>query len=131
MKKQAGIIKKKVVEFPVTRRAFVIIMTNDVEKTYNNVKESFARDLGFPAYGLVASIRKITGSPYPSPKYDNAIFLQPDSTINTIAHECYHAIKSMERGIHNMDGGEEWFAYHLGYLTQQCYDFIYSNKRGK
>lgn len=49
------------------------------------------------------------------------------ATLGTIAHECYHAVTNIFRTIH-AEHEEELFAYHLGYLVDECVKLITKKK---
>ena len=54
------------------------------------------------------------------------LFIKPDASVGTIAHESWHVIKRMldTRGV---DLDNETVAYHLGYLVDKVFQFV----RGK
>lgn len=54
------------------------------------------------------------------------IFLKPNASVGTIAHECWHAIRHMLNVV-GVELDSETVAYHLGYLVQKTFNFI----RGK
>ena len=56
------------------------------------------------------------------------IFLKPRAPLSVIAHEAWHAVKDMLDYV-EAPLDHEFTAYHLGYLTQEIYDFLY--RRGK
>jgi hypothetical protein len=55
---------------------------------------------------------------YHKRKPDCCIFFTPESSIGTITHECYHAIRRMWKWI-GAKPEEEITAYHLGYLVDK------------
>jgi hypothetical protein len=56
------------------------------------------------------------------------IFIHPHASVSVIAHEAWHAIKDMLDYV-EADLDHEFTAYHVGYLTQEIYDFL--RRRGK
>ena len=62
-------------------------------------------------------------------KEGNALLVFPQGVeVNTIAHECFHAVVAMMDWIGN-DTNNECAAYHIGYLTQKVYDFVRSRSK--
>jgi hypothetical protein len=57
------------------------------------------------------------------------VFEEKSKDLVCVVHECYHAIRAMMCWA-NVDD-EEASAYHLGYLTQQVYDFVCKKKKLK
>lgn len=54
---------------------------------------------------------------------ESFIFLTPDCDINLVVHECWHVIFRM-MAYFEAKFEDEVVAYHLGYLTQQVYNFV-------
>jgi hypothetical protein len=54
------------------------------------------------------------------------IGVQPDTGVDTIAHEAGHAtfITLLDRGVELTGTNHEPFTYMLGYITKEIYDFI-------
>lgn len=54
-----------------------------------------------------------------------AILLAEDAGIDTVAHECFHAIMEILHrvGLKYSEDSEESFAYSLGYLTKEVWNF--------
>lgn len=50
---------------------------------------------------------------------DSWVFFTPDSTIGTIAHECFHAVWRMFKWM-GAKPNNEIMAYHLGYLVDRA-----------
>lgn len=63
------------------------------------------------------------------------IVLAKDVTINTISHECFHAVMHImkEKGIVYSAKSEECFAYVLGWLVEKVLDVFleYKNQKKK
>lgn len=106
---------KKWVKFPVFYYKIEIVYTTTITVSrYRRNKYLGATDEDFSCYEGLASSSDKRGI--------GAIFFRPDSSIGTIAHECFHAIYRMmnykEAGMDN----ETW-AYHIDYLVQAAVDF--------
>ncbi len=57
-------------------------------------------------------------------KKGSALLVFPQGVnVGCISHECFHAVVAMLDWIDN-DTNNECAAYHIGYLTQQVYDFV-------
>lgn len=56
------------------------------------------------------------------------IFLNPDISVGTIAHESWHVVQQI---LEEMGATlePEIVAYHLGYLVDRIYDFMHGRKR--
>jgi hypothetical protein len=56
------------------------------------------------------------------------ISLLTESDINTVAHECWHALEHalfIKSKVNlSLDGGNEHIAYYLGWLTEKVWDFL-------
>ena len=56
--------------------------------------------------------------------FGNSCIVLPrkDTTLVTVAHECYHAVEAIMfwAGVED----SECFAYHIGYLTDKVYKFV-------
>jgi hypothetical protein len=55
------------------------------------------------------------------------IFLKPNASVGTIAHESWHAIRAMFKTL-DIDLDSETVAYHLGYLVNQIFRFMRGKK---
>lgn len=55
------------------------------------------------------------------------IFLKYNSSVGTIAHECWHAVNRM-MGYMGIELDSETVAYHLGYLTNEVFRFMRGRK---
>lgn len=55
------------------------------------------------------------------------IIVKPRASVSEIAHEVWHSVRYMLKHI-GADFENENVAYHMGYLTQQVYDFVQDNK---
>lgn len=51
------------------------------------------------------------------------IFLHPNCSVGTIAHECWHAVKGMMEYM-GVELDSETVAYHLGYLVDKVFKFM-------
>lgn len=125
IKKKKVIVKKIIskdkiitIEIPAMKYRFTVIRTDDLStayfKEYKNQYYHTSRLAGMVAHKDLES----------------TIFIRKEipNLEGVIAHECYHAMKGMERALGNIDGGEEFFAYHLGYLVDKVHEFINSDK---
>lgn len=104
-----------VIEFPALIYKFTVIHTDDFPGSY------------FRHYKFKYSeTSKSAGMVSASEERESVIFIRKGirDLEEVIAHECYHAMKGMEKAIGNNDGGEEFFAYHLGYLVRMVHEFI-------
>ena len=51
------------------------------------------------------------------------IFLQPDASAGTVAHEAFHAVENM-MSYFDMDLGGETSAYHIGYIVNRAFKLL-------
>ena len=112
--------KKSKVEYPMFSYEIEIIITNDIPRSYyNRFKVVYEAPIkgGRPA-GMCPSLEE-------SRKSVLMVDIDTIRDINdVIAHESYHAIKQLERAICNYDGGEEWFAYQIGYIVGKVHKVV-------
>ncbi len=110
--------KKKVkenvnhVSFPMYSYTVAIIVTTDIVKSRSKRNEV----LGYAETDLTGVLGLHC---FDDSTFTGYIFLNPDSEQSTITHECFHAVHSIARviGARLDDASEEFYAYHLGYLT--------------
>ena len=57
----------------------------------------------------------------------SAIVVPLSASVNTIAHECYHAVRKMLE-MHDVELGNEVVAYHLGYLVGEVFSLVRGRK---
>ena len=112
--------KTTLIEFPVLRYIFCILVTN-------NIKESYLKRYRYEYTNRIepkAMFVNETGDK------SGTIYLNFDACPEAISHECYHGVRAMQRSFTNADiGNEEWEAYHLGYLVGKVHEFIEKGKR--
>jgi len=109
--------KTNTVYFPMYIYKVEIIITADILHSRNKRNEEIGgpfKDETSPA-GLHSYNPDCSGA---------FIFLNPDTSMGTLAHECNHAIYRMFRWIEAQDVDEEIMSYTLGYLVQQVHDKI-------
>lgn len=110
--------RHKTIEFPVwSDYAVHVIVTRDFEKS---VKKFCDDDDAKPSYQAITIHCGDDEDKEPKESY---IFLAPDCAVEYIAHECWHVIYRMMKYF-EVEFEDEVVAYHLGYLTQQVYDFV-------
>ncbi len=56
------------------------------------------------------------------------LFLRTTASVSDIAHECYHVVRGMLRYM-GVELDNECVAYHLGWLTQEVFDFVNHKRR--
>lgn len=109
--------KTNTIYFPMFNYKVEIIITPDIlhsrRKRNEEIGEPF-KDETSPA-GLHS---------YNPDRNTSFIFLNLDTSMGTLTHECNHAIYRMFRWIGAQDVDEEIMSYTLGYLVQQVCDFL-------
>lgn len=110
-----------VIEFPVfchfTVHVEITSSFKDTMKKYKHTKDICHQcDLGADAMTISVDNEPIS-----------YIFLKPNVSVGTIAHECWHAIKNLVNYV-NVGIENETVAYHLGYLVDKVFKFVHNRK---
>lgn len=114
--------RKTTIEFPVWSDYTVhVIVTDDFTKS---VKKHCGDDDVEPSY---QALTIHCGDDGDRDSKESFIFLAPDCVVDLIVHECWHVIYRMMKYF-EVEFEDEVVAYHLGYLTQQVYDFARKRK---
>lgn len=109
--------RKKTIKFPVWSDYTVhVIITQDF---ITSAKFHCDEDIKTSYKALTVHI----GDDNDSETKESFIFLTPDCDISSLVHECWHVIFHMMTYF-EAKFEDEVVAYHLGYLTQQVYDFV-------
>ena len=119
-------VKEKVkwVEFPMYHYIVKIVITTDILHSRNKRAEEIGAK--FEEKESPAGLHSY------NPDHSTCfIFLNPDTSMSTLSHECNHAIYRMFRYIGAQDVDEEIMSYTLGYLVQEVYDLISSIPRSQ
>lgn len=119
-KKQKDYERQKVVYFPVLDYTVTIVVTEDMQKSRDNRSEQVGHK-----YIVPPPVQAFHS--YHNDRGRSWLFFKPQATAGTVAHECSHAIHRMFEWI-CAEIEIELFAYHLGYLTDECFTFIYTKK---
>ena len=113
-------IRKAHFTFPVfnyyTVRVVVAPDTNAALAGYRDLKE------------FVEKGRSREARVFSSNSHHCYMFLPSGASVRTIAHECWHVVKTM-MDYTGIKLENEVVAYHMGYLTQKVYDFVQKDKR--
>lgn len=105
--------KSKTVLFPMYKYKIHIVKTTDIMLSRNNRSGIIGHELvmnGGQPEGLHS---------YNKDEAEAFIFLEWNSNMGVLCHECYHGITRLFRWI-QAEHEEEVFAYHLGYLVEQA-----------
>ena len=106
--------RSKTVKFPVFGYKIQVVVTEDLKKSLEK------RGLD------PSSCTSVHG--YWDGKAFSVLLFQTNPRVGTVAHECWHAVRRMLK-FHEAEFENEVVAYHLGYLTQQVYDFVRSRSK--
>ena len=112
-----GILRN--VEIPIYRIVINVVIDKTCKKA---IKLSKRLESNFLKYG---QWRRTYGAYCHSVEENiHAIVLAGDANIETISHECFHAVMTVLQlnGVRYSQKSEEAFAYVLGYLTEQVYN---------
>lgn len=111
--------KTKDIYFPVFDYHIIVIFTTNMEKSANKVLDE---------HKLVGKfVPNAVGLTISPPHAARSYVIAPYKTcIDTIVHECFHAVCRMFRWVH-ASSEEEIVAYHLDYTTGQAVR-LYNNK---
>lgn len=124
MKGRHKVIKIQPFDEPVN-----IVVNKSIKKCikYTNKYHKHKHKLEFHDY------KNCDGMHYETPDKHRFVFLQYNSSIHTVVHECFHAVMKSAK----MHGGkhckksEEFYAYSLGEFTEQVMNFFYGIKEVK
>lgn len=113
--------KVKIIHFKQYNYKVHIIKTNNIIKSRKKRQS------------IIGKFKKINGDEFLSGLcsnngYESYIFLTPTCNINTLVHECYHAVNRIFEWIVAKEVDEEIFAYTLGYLVEET-DKFYNKKK--
>lgn len=109
--------RQKTIKFPVWSDYTVrIIITRDFA---TSAKMHCDSDVEISCKALTIHI----GDDNDSETKQSFIFLMPDCDVDSLVHECWHVVYRM-MDYFGASLEDEVVAYHLGYLTQQVYDFV-------
>lgn len=109
--------------FPVFGYKVHIVVTDDILKSRNKRKAAFG-DL------LEQKDVKHSGGifSFNIDKPESYIFLLPTVNVEVISHEVLHCVHQLmiwiEAGME-----EEVYAYHIGYISQKCFDLVNKKER--
>lgn len=109
--------KNSIIYFPMYGYKINVVITSDIlysrNKRHVEIGEIFKdkhSPLGLHSY---------------HPEYGvSFLFLNPDTGIGTVAHECNHAVYRMFRWIGAEDVDEEIVSYTLGYIVQEVTNLL-------
>lgn len=98
--------------FNVFRYNIFIVYTDDIARSREDRKHILGKgdSLGQMVDGLHS---------YHKEEFDGYVFITPETSIGTIAHECSHAIMRMFK-FFGAKYAYEHFEYHLGYLVDEA-----------
>jgi|SRR5690348_16273695 len=104
------------IEFPVFSYYIVHVeVTSDIKKTAAKYEQT--RNIPDLENGDAWSI-------HPANENFSFIFLKPNPSVGTIAHECWHVVKRMMDYM-GVELDSETVAYHLGYLVDKVFRFVH------
>lgn len=110
--------RSTLVVFPVFNGYNIeIVVAKDVKKAWQRRKKNFPEcDSNFSAI-------------HAANESGQACIILPDkeNRLALIVHECFHATLALMIWANTVN--EETTAYHLGYLTQQVYDFVHGRSK--
>lgn len=120
MKEFTGIIKLPVYGYVIT-----VIITEDIDNSRisrNQEIGEFYQESENVTLGLHSYVEK---------HLESYIFINPDSTTQTIVHECFHCTAAIMSSIGSCldSSSEEVYAYTLGYLTAKVEKFLKNSKK--
>jgi hypothetical protein len=104
------------IEFPVFSDFIVHVeVTKDIQKATQK----------YPS--VACSVDEIDNNTDAVTLYANGkvcyIFLQPDASAGTVAHEAFHAVENM-MSYFDMGLGGETSAYHIGYIVNRAFKLL-------
>jgi hypothetical protein len=109
--------RSKLIKFPVFANYRVrIVVSNDIQWSIKKIFRLY--DIAHQANECEAMHIWIGGV---STSY---LVFPNDCPVGTIAHECWHCVRKICDHF-GSEFDDEMVAYHLGYLTQEAFDFIY------
>ena len=111
--------RKKSIKFPIFVNYTVnIIVTNDKQKSLKKIANKYKLVIDQDHFEALS----INVSDYST----SFLLFGENPSVGTIAHEVWHTVRHMLVEWVGAGLDNEVVAYHLGYLTQQVYDVIYS-----
>lgn len=110
-------MNKLKISFP-TFRNFPIFLTktSNLQKSINEWE--FKKKYDVPDHAHAITLYDSDSGTY--------VFLPPDATIGTVAHECYHAVNNLMRHVGVED--EEAIAYHLDFVIEHAAKLMWGKK---
>lgn len=111
--------RTRMVKFPVFY-GYTILVEETTNLSKSAAKYEATKEFADQCDGEAATLESDKGGGF--------IFIKPRATLSIIAHEAWHAVKDM-LDYFKVELDHECVAYHLGYLTQEIFNFLY--RRGK
>lgn len=107
----------KKIYFPVFGYTIIVVVTDDVIKSRSKRDSVIGSECELKNMNITALFSCNIN------REKSFVFLKEGASIDTITHECYHAVQGLMDWL-NAGNEPETFAHHLGYLTQEVFDFI-------
>jgi hypothetical protein len=120
MKKKTAVKQtEKKVKFKTFGYSIWIIVTNDIIASRGKIDDKIGHSLEDDSPESITGLHS-----HKDGAFECFVFLKPNkNSINTICHECFHAITWLFNSI-DAEPEEEIFAYHLGFLAQKSMNEI-------
>lgn len=110
--------KTKVIDIPIYYGDLILIQCEDLEEVFKKY-ELNGDSKGFEAISWKESTHKGYNQYFMAFRYDTLYHY-------TVAHECFHVLTNIfdDRGIEIDLINDEPAAYLIGWIVNQCYDFL-------
>jgi hypothetical protein len=106
---------KKDIRFPVFLFTVTVIISNDILRS----RKKLDRIVGYP---MTKGNPQAMCTEY-GPGLKCFLIFRPGADVDTFVHECWHAVFFMMNTV-GVKIDHETVAHHMGYLSQQVYDFF-------
>lgn len=119
-KKPKAYERQKKIYLPVFGYTVSVVVTDDLQRSRTKRNSVIGH-----SYTVAPTLRALHS--FNNDKAKSWLFFQSAPSAGTISHECSHAVHRMFNWI-GAENEIELFAYHLGYLVDECFAILYPNK---